>query len=140
MILHLCLAASLRDQHCRALVEDYQTRLRRWGRLELHEGVPRAGQAIWPQAARYRILCDAGGQGYASEALATQVQRWAAAHGPLAFAIGGADGHDAATRAAAETVWSLGPGTLPHQLACVVVAEQLYRAVSILQGTGYHHG
>lgn len=136
--MHLALAARLREPHCRALYEDYATRLRRWGRLELHER--EGGQGIWPKPARYKVLLDAGGRGFTSEALAEALQGWANSHGPIGFAIGGADGHDAATRAAADTVWSLGPGTLPHQLACVVVAEQLYRAVSIMQGTGYHHG
>lgn len=54
------------------------------------------------------------------------------------FLIGGADGHDEALRAAAGGVISLGPMVWPHMLARVMLAEQLYRAVSILGGGPYH--
>lgn len=55
-----------------------------------------------------------------------------------AFLIGGADGHDEALRARADRLVSFGPMVWPHGLARVMLAEQLYRAVSILAGTPYH--
>ncbi len=55
-------------------------------------------------------------------------------------AIGPADGWSAAARARADLVLSLGPMTLPHALAQVVVAEQIYRALTILAGHPYHCG
>jgi 23S rRNA (pseudouridine1915-N3)-methyltransferase len=55
-----------------------------------------------------------------------------------AFLVGGADGHDGALRAKARRLISLGPMVWPHMLARVMLAEQLYRAVSILAGTPYH--
>lgn len=55
-----------------------------------------------------------------------------------AFLIGGADGHDDALRARADRLLSFGPMVWPHMLARVMLAEQLYRAVSILNGSPYH--
>jgi 23S rRNA (pseudouridine1915-N3)-methyltransferase len=56
----------------------------------------------------------------------------------LVFAIGGADGHDPALKARADMILSFGPATWPHQLARILLAEQLYRAVTILSGHPYH--
>ena len=56
----------------------------------------------------------------------------------LAFLLGGPDGHAEAARAAAQRIVSLGPMTLPHGLARIVLAEQLYRAGTILTGHPYH--
>ena len=58
----------------------------------------------------------------------------------LAFAIGGADGHDAALRDRADHLISFGRMVWPHLLARAMLAEQLYRAASILAGTPYHRG
>ena len=54
------------------------------------------------------------------------------------FLIGGADGHDAETRRACDRLLSFGPMVWPHMLARVMLAEQLYRAASILAGAPYH--
>ena len=59
---------------------------------------------------------------------------------PLVFAIGGADGFSAESRAAAQHVISLGKMTLAHELARVVLLEQIYRAFTILKGHPYHSG
>ena len=56
----------------------------------------------------------------------------------LVAAIGGPDGHDPALRQRAEMVVALGRLTWPHQIARIMVAEQLYRAASILAGAPYH--
>ena len=56
----------------------------------------------------------------------------------LAFAIGGADGLDPSVRAAAAERLAFGPQTWPHALARVMLAEQVYRAVTILAGSPYH--
>ncbi len=58
--------------------------------------------------------------------------------GAAVFLIGGADGHDDALRARAGRLISFGPMVWPHMLARVMLAEQLYRAVSILSGGPYH--
>jgi 23S rRNA (pseudouridine1915-N3)-methyltransferase len=59
---------------------------------------------------------------------------------PLVFAIGGADGFSAETKSAASGVISLGKITMPHDLARVVLLEQIYRAFTILKGHPYHSG
>lgn len=56
----------------------------------------------------------------------------------LVFAIGGPDGHDESSRAAADLVLSFGAQTWPHQLVRVMLAEQLYRVSTILAGHPYH--
>ena len=58
--------------------------------------------------------------------------------GHVSFLIGGPDGLDPALRASADLVWALGSLTMPHDLARLVVMEQLYRAANILAGTKYH--
>jgi 23S rRNA (pseudouridine1915-N3)-methyltransferase len=55
-----------------------------------------------------------------------------------AFVLGGPNGMDETLLSEAELTWSLGKATLPHQLARVVVLEQLYRAFTILRGVPYH--
>ena len=59
---------------------------------------------------------------------------------PVVFAIGGADGFSEQARAAAQQVISLGKMTLAHELARVVLLEQVYRAFTILKGHPYHSG
>lgn len=59
---------------------------------------------------------------------------------PLIFAIGGADGFSPETRSAAQHLISLGKMTLPHELARIVLLEQIYRAFTILKGHPYHSG
>jgi 23S rRNA (pseudouridine1915-N3)-methyltransferase len=58
----------------------------------------------------------------------------------LWFAIGGAEGLDESVRARATAVFSFGAMTLPHQLARILAAEQIYRAMTILSGHPYHRG
>jgi 23S rRNA (pseudouridine1915-N3)-methyltransferase len=92
-------------------------------------------------ASHKRICLDPGGKAMSSEAFARLLATYrdAGVEG-VAFLIGGADGlgKDALDKAA-QTI-SLGPMTLPHGLARIVLAEQLYRAATILQGHPYHRG
>jgi 23S rRNA (pseudouridine1915-N3)-methyltransferase len=74
-----------------------------------------------------------------SEAFATALAKYRdGGAGGLAFLVGGADGLGQTARDRAELVLSLGPMTLPHGLARIVLAEQLYRAMTILAGHPYH--
>ena len=79
------------------------------------------------------------GSAWSSEELARHVARWQTDARPVALAIGGSRGLSPELLASAER-WSLGPLTLPHELARVVVLEQLYRAFTILRGEPYHKG
>ena len=85
------------------------------------------------------IACDEHGSARASRAFATELGSLRdRGVRKLAFVIGGADGLDPDLLAAANGRLAFGPQTWPHALARVLLAEQLYRAVSILAGSPYH--
>ncbi len=87
------------------------------------------------------VLLDPRGKPTSSEQLATLLDAHKqGATQLLVLAIGPADGWSEPARASAATLLSLGPMTLPHELARVVLAEQLYRALTILAGHPYHSG
>ncbi len=87
------------------------------------------------------ILMDSRGKELTSEQFATFLGDYQDRNPlPLVFAIGGADGFSDATRAAAQQIISLGKITLAHELARVVLLEQIYRAFTILKGHPYHGG
>lgn len=87
------------------------------------------------------VLMDSRGKDYSSEEFAKWIGDYQDRNPlPLVFAIGGADGFSAATRSAAQLVVSLGRMTLAHELARVVLLEQIYRAFTILKGHPYHSG
>jgi 23S rRNA (pseudouridine1915-N3)-methyltransferase len=79
-----------------------------------------------------------GGRGWSTEQLAEQLRGWLAGGRDLALLVGGPEGLAPACLAAAGERWSLSPLTLPHPLVRVVLAEQIYRAWSILDGHPYH--
>lgn len=86
------------------------------------------------------VLLDARGKQLSSEQLAQFLEREQAQALPLLFAVGGADGFREEARRQAGFVLSLGPMTLPHELARVVLLEQIYRAFTILKHHPYHLG
>ncbi len=91
-----------------------------------------------PKGARL-VALDERGKTLASGDFAALLGRWRDdGVGDLAFAIGGADGLDASVREAAALTLALGPMTWPHLLTRALLAEQLYRAQSILTGHPYH--
>jgi 23S rRNA (pseudouridine1915-N3)-methyltransferase len=92
-----------------------------------------------PEGSRLVALSEAGEQ-WTSEQLADCTARWELDGRDVAFAIGGADALPAAVVQSAERVWSLSRLTFPHELARVIVYEQLYRAYTIRRGEPYHRG
>jgi len=86
------------------------------------------------------VALDGRGKPWSSEELATQLSRWRMLGKDLAFLIGGPEGLAPAALERADQRWSLGPLTLPHPLVRILVAEQLYRAVSQLANHPYHRG
>jgi 23S rRNA (pseudouridine1915-N3)-methyltransferase len=86
------------------------------------------------------VALDGHGSAWSSEQLAKQLLDWRMAGRDLAFLIGGPDGHAREVLQRADQRWSLGALTLPHMLVRLVVAEQLYRAVTIVNGHPYHRG
>jgi len=134
--------------------EEYRKRLSHWLPLDLVEiepGMRGKGRdpvrAIDDEGGRvlaalpkntHVILLDGGGKPWTSEQLAQRLEHWRGLGRDLALLVGGPEGHagDVATRA--DERWSLGPLTLPHMLVRLVVAEQLYRAASLLANHPYH--
>jgi len=86
------------------------------------------------------VLLDARGQQFSSEELAKFLEREQVNATPLLFAIGGSDGFGEEARRHAGFTLSLGKMTLPHELARVILVEQLYRAFTILKNHPYHLG
>ena len=85
------------------------------------------------------IACDERGKTYSSRAFADHIAALRdQGERRLVFAIGGADGLDESVRRAARSTLAFGPQTWPHALARAMLAEQLYRAVTILSGSPYH--
>jgi 23S rRNA (pseudouridine1915-N3)-methyltransferase len=135
-----------------ALADDYARRATLAGRalglgpLELIDLEPRkSGKA--PEAelilqateGAHLIACDERGRTYASRAFADHIAALRdRGERRVVFAIGGADGLDDSVRAAAASTLAFGPQTWPHALARAMLAEQLYRAVTILSGSPYH--
>jgi 23S rRNA (pseudouridine1915-N3)-methyltransferase len=138
----------------REAMDDYLRRLGRYLKVREVE-VREASRAPSPEAQRTEegerllarrppgsrlVALARQGAGWTSEELARRLERWLHEARPVALAIGGSHGLDPELIAGASDRWSLGPLTLPHELARVVVAEQLYRASTILRGEPYHKG
>ena len=100
------------------------------------------GAAILASVTRdtHVIMLDGRGKCWSSETLAEQLSTWRMAGRDLAFLIGGPDGHAPEVLARADQMWSLGALTMPHMLVRLLLAEQLYRATTILAGHPYHRG
>jgi 23S rRNA (pseudouridine1915-N3)-methyltransferase len=133
---------------------EYQKRLSHWLPFELVEITPgirgkgrdavRAQQdeglrviAAIPKNA-YVVLLDGKGKNYSSEQLAERLEFWRQQGRDIAFLIGGPEGHSAEVLEKADEQWSIGALTLPHMLVRLVVAEQVYRAASLLANHPYH--
>ena len=84
------------------------------------------------------VALDERGEGWTTRELAGRLEEWQAGGGDVARLVGGPDGLAPACLERAELRWSLSRLTLPHALVRVVVAEQLYRAWTLLQGHPYH--
>ena len=86
-----------------------------------------------------RVALDERGRQWTSRELAGQVGQWEQARiKSVALLIGGADGHSDQLRAKADWLWALGRLTFQHELALVLVMEQIYRAYTIKAGLPYH--
>lgn len=129
----------LRDAHVTALRDEYVKRFKRFGSLTIVEREPKSDTPLWPASARWKVLLDERGTVFTSEQFARKLEQWTMHHGEIAFLVGDAYGHHAPSAALADAKLALGPMVLPHQLAHLVLAEQLYRAANILAGTPYHH-
>lgn len=84
------------------------------------------------------VALDGRGKAWSSEDLSMRLEHWRGQGRDLAFLIGGPEGHAPAVLERADERWSLGPLTLPHMLVRLLLAEQLYRAASMLANHPYH--
>jgi len=129
-----------------SLTDEYLKRISRYAQVE---GVPLRDEAdllakFWGAAKGGRstlVLMDSRGKELSSEQFAKFLGDYQDRNPlPLVIAIGGADGFSAEAKSAAQNVISLGKMTLAHELARVVLLEQVYRAFTILKGHPYHSG
>jgi 23S rRNA (pseudouridine1915-N3)-methyltransferase len=93
--------------------------------------------AAVPKGARV-IALEVNGRDWSTEQLSGQLQAWMLGGQDVALLVGGPEGLSEEARNAAQQQWSLSPLTLPHPLVRVLLAEQLYRAWSILNNHPYH--
>lgn len=134
--------------------EEYRKRMPREARLELVEIKPEkrapgktARQVMEAERDRiaaalparcYQVALDQRGRAGSTEQLAANLGEWMALGSDVAFVIGGADGLHQDVKRGADRLLSLSPLTLPHGLVRVMLAEQLYRALTIIQNHPYH--
>lgn len=151
MKLYLAKVGKPKTQEVRSLVETYSERMRTlapFELLELKESDAETWEAIKrklpnaEKAGSYLVVLDDKGKEWTSPDLAKQFKKWSEdpAIKQVTFLIGGPYGLPDEIRKAANLKWSLSKGTLPGDLAWLVTTEQIYRAHTILKGTGYHHG
>lgn len=140
-----------RDARLRALVDDYLARLGRFVRYEITElreslasdnraGIEDDGKRIIGalHSDAVSIVLDVNGRELSSQELAAEIEKWQS-NGvkQIDFVIGGANGVSAGALKRAKHKWSLSRFTLTHEMARVVLAEQLYRAYTIINGLPY---
>jgi len=143
----------LRSEHWRAAQQDYLKRLRRYTHVALVEikdaigrslpdavAMQREGTALLAAAkdAHRTIALSATGKQMDSLRLASFLRKRIEVYGTIAFLIGGPVGLSPEVLAACDEQLSLSSLTFPHELARVVLLEQLYRAATILSGEKYH--
>ena len=155
MIVRLVAVGRVKDAALREACDAYATRIRRYQRLEIRE-VREAGRREREAAGARKLEGEAllgavppgshivaltrGGEAHSSEELARLFDRWREQARDVAFLVGGAHGLDAALLDRAHQRLTLSSMTLPHELARLVLLEQVYRALTILRGEPYHKG
>jgi 23S rRNA (pseudouridine1915-N3)-methyltransferase len=132
-------------------IAEYERRAARYWPLDVHEVraeggrederdelLRREGERLLARATGVVVACDERGATFTSVAFAQWLQQERESARDVSFVIGGAWGLGPAVRARAGRLLSLAPWTLPHDLARLVLAEQLYRAGTIARGEPYH--
>jgi 23S rRNA (pseudouridine1915-N3)-methyltransferase len=132
-------------RYAKAGVEEYQKRLSRYTTLDLQTDWKDAGQVKNSEAllsaseGAVRLVLDERGEVWTTADFVGRVEGWQMnAVKRVAILIGGADGHTAELRSSADHVIALSGFTLQHELALVVLLEQIYRVHTVLRGEPYH--
>lgn len=142
--LHVTWISKTKEQAIGSLTGEYVKRIGRYIEVETHEFKSEEALLEWTERERIRpslVVMDERGKQHSSEEFAKFINRhMERGTQSLAFCIGPADGFSDKTRAAATNTISLGKMILAHELARVVMLEQIYRAFTILKGHPYHLG
>jgi 23S rRNA (pseudouridine1915-N3)-methyltransferase len=133
MKIYLYFIGKPRDAHANAMAEEYIKRSTRFQKCEMREIDPRKFDPFEKHPAALKILLDPAGRACDSAAFARMVGEGR----DLVFVIGGADGLPEEWRSRADRLLAISPMTMPHELARVVLAEQIYRALTTLRGHPY---
>ena len=137
MLLHIVARGKIGRSPEADLVDRYLKRIA-WP-TKLTELPDRGGKLPEPAAGTAIVVLDERGEALSSMQLARQLEAWRdGGKREARFLIGAADGHNEAQRAGADLLLSFGPATWPHLLARAMLAEQLFRATSILANHPYH--
>ena len=126
-----------RDRHANAMAEEYIKRSSRFAKCEMREIQPRRFDPWAKHASASKILLDPAGRALDSAGFISLVDKAERDGRDLVFLIGGADGLPAEWKKRADLLVGLSPMTMPHELARVVLAEQIYRALTALRGHPY---
>lgn len=140
MKIHLATIGRLKESYFVAADEEYRKRLRPYCTLAVHEAKDEAAMLAALPASCHLYAFDERGEHLTStqfaELLAAEAQHGGGA--PVAFAIGGADGHSDVVRKRARKLIAFGKLTIAHRIVRILVLEQLYRAFKINRGEPYH--
>jgi 23S rRNA (pseudouridine1915-N3)-methyltransferase len=137
LLLHIIARGKIGRSPEAELVDRYLKRIS-WP-VRVSELPERGGTAPEPAANAVTIVLDERGETLSSTALAKKLENWRdTGRREARFVIGAADGHDEGVRKEADLLLSFGPATWPHMLARAMLAEQLFRATSILANHPYH--
>ncbi len=132
MKVHLLYIGKPRSREANVLAQEYALRLGRYCRFEMRQIRDESAAGGYERA--LRVVLDPAGEQITSQALAALLEK---AGRDVAFFVGGAEGFSDSFRAGAGRLLSLSRMTLPHELARVVLVEQLYRAFTILNSHPY---
>ena len=130
----------MKDAALRAACDGYLERLSHYAKVDETEVKDEARLLGVIPAGTRLVALSRTGDPWSSRDLANQTERWEREARDVVFAIGSATALPDDVMKRAEDVWSLSALTLPHELARVVVLEQLYRAYTIRRGEPYHRG
>jgi 23S rRNA (pseudouridine1915-N3)-methyltransferase len=135
--IHLYYIGKARDQNANSLADEYIKRSTRYARVEMREIRPTRFDPWTKHPSATKILLDPAGKPQDSALFSKLVAKAEQESRDLVFVIGGAEGLPANWRARGDLLLSLSPLTFPHELARVILAEQLYRAFTTLRGHPY---
>jgi 23S rRNA (pseudouridine1915-N3)-methyltransferase len=132
--IYLYYIGKARDPHANAMAEEYIKRSTRFAKCEMREIQPRKFDVAEKHGGALKIMLDPAGKKLDSAGFIKLIDGETR---DVVFLLGGSDGLTDEMRASADLLISLSPMTMPHELARVILAEQIYRALTTLRGHPY---